>query len=166
MRSATTRTLRGVMRRYLRLALASISFLTCPRAPRGPPGGGSTGHGGRTAGGAGLDRLLVARVPVEGARGGELAQLVPHHVLGDEDRDELAPVVHREGVADQLGHDRRPSRPGLHHLLLVGPVHLLDLLDHVPVDERALLDAACHYRTPLSRRFTMNFVVRLFTRVL
>ena len=35
---APTRTLRGVMRRYLRLALASISFLTCPRAPRGPPG--------------------------------------------------------------------------------------------------------------------------------
>src|SRR5207248_11282797 len=91
---------------------------------------------------------------------------VPDHVLSDEHRDELAPVVHRESVADQLGDDGRTPRPRLDHLLLVRAVHLLDLLDHVPVDERPFLDAACHQRTPLSRRLMMNFVVRLLTRVL
>src|SRR5207237_382007 len=123
MRSATTRTLRGVMRRYLSSALASISFLTAARARRGP---------------------------------GPAREL----------RDELGPVVHREGVAHQFRHDGGAPGPGLHHLLLVGAVHLLDLLDHVPVDERPFLDAASHQRTPLSRRLMMNFVVRLLTRVL
>jgi len=33
----------------------------------------------------------------------ELAQLVPHHVLGDVHRDELVTVVHREGVATKSG---------------------------------------------------------------
>jgi hypothetical protein len=36
------------------------------------------------------------RVAVEGAGRGELAQLVADHVLGDEHRDELLAVVHRE----------------------------------------------------------------------
>src|SRR5580692_8173237 len=41
--------------------------------------------------------LPVAGVAVEGARRRELAELVPHHVLRDEDRDELPAVVHGEG---------------------------------------------------------------------
>src|SRR6266404_3212931 len=141
------------------------SPLLLRRRGRSGWGGGSRSAGGR-ARGAGLDRLLVAGVSVEGAGGGELAQLVPHHVLGDEHRDELAPVVHRERVPHQVGKDGRAARPRLHHLLLVLPVHVLHLLDQVAVDERALLDRTCHQRTPLSRRLMMNLVVRLLTRVL
>src|SRR5437867_2589979 len=44
--------------------------------------------------------LAIPRVAVEGARGRELTELVPHGVLRDEDRDELAPVVNREREAD------------------------------------------------------------------
>src|SRR5512138_2080690 len=98
MRSATTRTLRGVMRRYRRDALASIVSSPLLLRRRGRSGGGrgaggSRGGAGRArgAGGSRLDRLLVAGVAMEGAGGGELAQLVAHHVLGDEHGDELAP---------------------------------------------------------------------------
>ena len=52
-----------------------------------------------------------------GARGRELAELVPDHRLADEDGDVLAAVVDRDRVADHLGEDRRGARPGLDHLL-------------------------------------------------
>ena len=42
--------------------------------------------------------------------GRELAELVTHHVLGDVHRDELVPVVHREGVAHELR--QRSCLPG------------------------------------------------------
>ena len=44
----------------------------------------------------------------EGARRRELAELVPDHVLGHEDRDVLAAVVHRDGVAEHLRDDIQP----------------------------------------------------------
>src|ERR687889_2917283 len=43
---------------------------------------------------------VVLDVAAVGAGGGELAQLVAHHRVADEDRDVLAPVVHRDGVPD------------------------------------------------------------------
>src|SRR5688572_23847777 len=91
-----------------------------------------------------LFHLLDAGVHGERARRGELAELVVHHVLGDEHRDELAPVVHREGVTDELGDDGGATRPGLDRLLLTGLVHLLDLLGEETIDERSLLEAAAH----------------------
>src|SRR5882762_9972919 len=144
-------------------------WLPCVSSPllrgrRGRSGGGGRSRGpGRGRPGLGL---LVAGVAVEGAGGSELAQLVADHVLGHEHGDELAPVVHREGVPHQVGKDGRAARPRLHHLLLALPVHVLHLLDQVAVDERTLLDRTCHQRTPLSRRLMMNLVVRLLTRVL
>src|SRR5213592_3737955 len=63
-----------------------------------------------------------AQEPEEAAqqpRRGDLAQLVPHHVLRDVHRDEFVPVVHREGVAHEIGCDGRAARPGLEHLLFV-----------------------------------------------
>ena len=49
---------------------------------------------------------------MEGTGGGELAQLVPDHVLRDEDRHELPPVVDGEGESDEVGSDRGPAGPG------------------------------------------------------
>src|SRR4029078_5107248 len=62
-----------------------------------------------------LRNLLVARVGREGAGRRELAELVTDHLLGDVHRDELLAVVDAERQADELRHDRRAPRPGLHH---------------------------------------------------
>src|SRR5699024_932848 len=70
---------------------------------------------------------VILDVPLEGARLSELAQFVTNHGFADEHRDVLAPVVHREGVADHVRDYRRPARPGLDHGLLtrlVERVHL------------------------------------------
>src|SRR4051794_22150251 len=98
---------------------------------------------------------VVLDVPTEGAGGRELAELVPDHRLGHEDRDVLAAVVHGDRVPEHVGNDRRAPGPGaddgLGALLVLG-VHLLE---QVVVDERALLEAAWHLcRTPLpAQRF-------------
>src|SRR5438445_5800258 len=96
----------------------------------------------------------------EGAREGELAELVTDHRLGDVDRHVLAAVVDGDGVADHVGDDRRAAGPRLDHALLVLGVELVDFLQQVLVDERALLEAAGHgyLRAPrLRRRRTMSF---------
>ena len=81
---------------------------------------------------------------LEGAGGRELAELVPDHVLGDVDGDELLPVVDGERVTDHLGHDRRTARPGLHHALVPRRVEGDDLLQEVPVHEGAFLCRTRH----------------------
>src|SRR6476659_105329 len=100
---------------------------------------------------------VVLDVPTEGAGGRELAQLVPDHRLGHEDRDVLAAVVHREGVAEHVGDDRRATRPGADHVLGALCVLSVHLGEQVVVDERALLQAAWHIcRTPLpAQRFLL-----------
>ena len=50
-------------------------------------------------------RLAVAGVRAERPRRRELAELVPDHLLGDEDGHVLAPVVDRDRVADHLRED-------------------------------------------------------------
>src|SRR3954449_9412777 len=87
---------------------------------------------------------VVLDVALEGPRRGELAELVPDHALGDEDRDVLAPVVHGDRVPEHVGDDRRTARPGLDHVLAALVVLLVDLLEQVVVDERALLQTAWH----------------------
>jgi hypothetical protein len=78
-------------------------------------------------------------MPLEQPGRRELAELVPDHVLGDVHRDELPAVVHGQRVADHLGHDRGPPRPGLDDLPLGPAVHHLDLLEKVGIDERPFL---------------------------
>ena len=95
-----------------------------------------------------LHVLLLAGVVAERAGGRELAQLVPDHRLGDVHRHVLAAVVDGDGVADHLGDDRGPARPGLDDLLLAGRVQRVHLLQQVVVDERALLQAARHADLP------------------
>src|SRR5688572_11811655 len=87
-----------------------------------------------------LGHLLHLRgVPLEGAGGRELAELVADHVLGDVHGYELLPVIDGQRVPDHLGRDGGAPRPRLHHLAIVGRVHGLDLLGEVIVDERTLL---------------------------
>src|SRR5690242_6294234 len=87
---------------------------------------------------------VVLDVPTEGARGRELAELVPDHRLGHEDRDVLAAVVHGDRVPEHVGDDRRATRPGLDHVLAALVVLLVHLLEQVVVDERALLQTSRH----------------------
>src|SRR5437870_4743308 len=78
---------------------------------------------------------VVLHVTPEGARRGELAELVPDHALSHEDRHVLAAVVHGDRVPEHVGDDRRAARPGLDHVLAVLVVLLVDLLEQVVVDE-------------------------------
>src|SRR3954451_22411464 len=60
---------------------------------------------------------LVLDVTAEGAGRRELAELVPDHRLGDEHRDVLAAVVHRDGVSEHRRDDHRSARPRLDDVL-------------------------------------------------
>src|SRR6478752_8836044 len=88
--------------------------------------------------------LVVLHVSTEGARRRELAELVADHGLGDEHRDVLATVVHRDGVTQHGRDDHRAARPGLDHVLAVGLVRRDDLAKQVVVDEGALFETAWH----------------------
>src|SRR5437588_1409519 len=125
MRSITRRAFVGVILTYRALALASIGLLFQRGAALG-----------------------VVPVRAEHPRRGELAELVPDHRLGDEHRNVLAAVVHRDGVPDHLRHDRGTARPRSDHALVAAAVHLLDLLHEMAVDERPLLDAPGHGLAP------------------
>src|SRR5687768_3472682 len=83
--SATRRHFCGEIRAYLSFAVASML--------------------GRSL------HFLVARVRLEGARRRELAQLVSDHVLGDENRNVLTPVVHGDRQTDHVRDDHRAARP-------------------------------------------------------
>src|SRR5207248_2257239 len=99
--------------------------------------------------------LSGGSVPAIAPGGGELAQLVPDHSLGDEDRDVLATVVHCDRVADHLGEDGRGPRPGLDHLLLARLVHRLDARHQALLDPGPLLAGTTHRFLPLRRPRTM-----------
>src|SRR5690606_30919161 len=93
--------------------------------------------------------LVVLLVAAEGARRGELPELVPDHRLGHEDRDVLAPVMHGDRVPEHGRHDHGAARPGLDHVLALGLVLRDDLAKQVVVDEGALLETAWHLLTLL-----------------
>src|ERR671924_334661 len=75
----------------------------------------------------------------EHSRRGELPELVPDHGLGDEQRDVLPSVMNGDGVTDHLGDDRGAPGPRPDDALGAAPVHVVDLLQQVVVDERSLL---------------------------
>src|SRR5436309_1031353 len=107
------------------------------------PGRGR-GSRGRCAGVAALDAFLLVGVPAEGPRDGELSELVPDHVLGDEHIEEHAAVVHLEGVPDELGDDGAAAGPCLDGLAPARGVELLDLAVKLLDDERTFLQTASH----------------------
>src|SRR5205807_9693923 len=88
--------------------------------------------------------LGVVTVSAISAGGGELTELVSDHGLGDEHRDMLASIVHRDRVPDHLRKDVAATRPGLDDALLARVVELLHLLQQVVVAERALLERSSH----------------------
>src|SRR3954469_1833974 len=87
---------------------------------------------------------VVLHVPAVGAGRGELPELVTDHRVGHEHRDVLAAVVHRDRVADHLGHDHRAARPGLDDVVAALLVLHVHLLHQVVVHEGALLQTAWH----------------------
>src|SRR5919109_4938828 len=101
----------------------------------------------------------------EGARGCELAQLVPHHLLRDEHGHVLAAVVDGNRVADHLREDGRRPRPGADHALLVLVVHRLDAAHQPLLDERALLGRpAQRFSLPRRRALTISLFDSLCLR--
>src|SRR5689334_58344 len=147
MRSSTWLHLRGVIRTNRWMAFACI-VLGLPRRHRGLLG----------------DVLTVA---AEHPGGHELTELVPHHVLGDVDRNELVAVVDGERVPDELGKDGAAPRPGLEHALLPAAVESLDLLDQGVHHVRSLFDRTRHVSPSyFVRRRTMNESPSLRRRVL
>src|SRR5690606_9773842 len=87
---------------------------------------------------------------------------VADHRLGDVDRDVLTTVVHGDRVPDHLGDDGRAAAPRTDDPLFVLLVESLDLLQQMIVDEGALLQTACHLRSPptLLRPATHDVLVR------
>src|SRR6185436_18893556 len=82
--------------------------------------------------------------------GGELAEAMSDHVLGDEDGHVLAAVVDRDGVPDEVREDHGRARPGLDDLPLVPLVHALHADEKPLLDERSLLDRTRHALAPLA----------------
>src|SRR5262249_50591163 len=143
---AVSRTNRVVARVSVMDASCSRPRRLSRRRPRGRPRGRPRARPRGRCRGRGTFHLslAVARMAVEGAGGSELPQVMADRVLRDEDRDELPPVVHREGEAHHLGCDGGAARPRLHHALLSRIDHRPHLLHEVRVDEGTLLDRACH----------------------
>ncbi len=59
------------------------------------------------------DPLLFIRMAAEHPGQAELTELVPDHVLGAKDVDEMSAVVDLEGMTDELGDDGAGAGPGL-----------------------------------------------------
>ena len=82
---------------------------------------------------------------LEGTGGGELAQLVADHILGDVHRHVLTTVVDGEGVTDKVRENGGGAAPGFQDALLAGLIHLLDPFQQHRLHERTLLNASTHY---------------------
>src|SRR5271166_2843155 len=121
--AATRFSLRGLTRRLLTMACASVS--------------------GRPRSCFGLlmsaaPRLLVGGMAAEGACRRELAELVADHVLGHLHRQELVAVIDPERQPDELRQDSRAARPDLDDLVAGRRLRRFGLGQQVTVDERSL----------------------------
>jgi hypothetical protein len=87
-----------------------------------------------------LSDFSVRRVTPEGPGDRELAQLVTNHVLADQNRDVLAPVVYGYSEPHHFRQDHGTPRPGLDRALDILLDRLTDLLRQVMIDKRAFFD--------------------------
>ena len=69
--------------------------------------------------------------------GSELPELMTDHIFRNENWDERTAIVDIEGMADEVGSHRGTARPGLDRFLDIAFVELVDLLEELPLDERA-----------------------------
>src|SRR5207237_3190776 len=79
-----------------------------------------------------LRRVRTVLLKDSGSR--KLAELMPDHVLGDENGIKYLSVVHQKRVADKIRRHHRASRPGLDRLFRARGVHLVDLLQKMRFD--------------------------------
>ena len=104
--------------------------------------------------------------------GGELAQLVTNHILGNVNRNMFSTVVNREGVADKIREDGGSAAPGLEDALFAFFVHFLNPLEQHRLYKGSLLNTSAHsilvsFPHLLPRRLTIILSERLcFLRVL
>ena len=84
----------------------------------------------------------------EGPGGGELAQLVTHHILLDIHRHMAAAVMDGDGVTDESGEDGGAAAPGLQHALLALGVHFFNPLDELRGNIRAFFHRSAHINLP------------------
>lgn len=82
----------------------------------------------------------VGTVLLECAGEAELSQLMPHHVLGDEDGVENPAVVNVEGHSHELRSDRRATRPRLDWSSSLGILRLVDPSLQAGIDVRSLFE--------------------------
>jgi hypothetical protein len=75
----------------------------------------------------------------EHARGRKFPQLVPHHVLGDEDGIEGLSVMHQKCVANKVRRHHRAARPRLDRFFCARRIYLVDLLQEMRLDEGSFL---------------------------
>src|SRR6185312_3266082 len=97
-----------------------------------------------------LHDFFVGRVTLEGARQGEFAQLVAHHLVGDVHRNVLLAVVHGDGQPDELGQNHGAARPGLDRFLVLGRHGLVGLDHQMMVNKRTLFERASHLLSLIS----------------
>src|SRR5690625_3640511 len=109
MRSTTRRAFTGATRTHRACALASIAV---------PPSFSYLKTSLSTSAALAATALAgVLIVAAECPRGCEFAELVPDHRLGDEHRNVLAAVMHRESVTEEVRGNYRPAGPGLNDVL-------------------------------------------------
>src|SRR5690606_25325937 len=82
--------------------------------------------------------------PTIRARRRELAEPVPHHVLGDVDRHMAAPVVNRDREPDHLRKDDRCPAPRTDHLLVTTLAHGFDFLHQFGRNKRPFFQRTRH----------------------
>jgi len=88
-----------------------------------------------------VDAFLLVGVALERPGVGELAELVPDHLLGDEHVGEALAVVDGERQADELGDDRARAAPGLDRgALRAAGLLRLGAAEQLLVDDLALLE--------------------------
>ena len=69
---------------------------------------------------------------------GKFPQLVAYHVFCNENGVKDFPIVHQEGVPDELGGDRGTARPSLDRTLDSRVVQLVDLFEEMHLNEGTL----------------------------
>jgi hypothetical protein len=68
-------------------------------------------------------------VTLERAGQRKLAELVTDHIFGNKDRNMLLAIVDRDRQTDELGEDRRTTRPSLDRALVVIGANCFDFVE-------------------------------------
>ena len=81
----------------------------------------------------------MGAVFLEHARQRKLAELVAHHVFGNENGLKVLSVMNQKRVADKIRRHHRAARPCFDRFFRARSIHLVDLLQKMRLDERSFL---------------------------